>query len=143
MKTYSTELITANYSFQIIDQYLIMELVVLKVMVLESIFRRNSKERHVNPCQCLDCDIQPYENFAGQRGSGYLRILGTPPPDPPPGVEELDSNKELTGNLRQCLEQHRDDPNCASCHALMDPLGFVYENFDGIGRWREEDEGAD
>ena len=78
-----------------------------------------------------------------KRGKWILEnILGTPPPDPPPGVDELDGNKKLKGNLRQRLEQHREDPNCSSCHALMDPLGLAYENFNGIGRWRENDEGA-
>ena len=43
----------------------------------------------------------------------------------------------LTGTLRQRMEQHRADPNCASCHARMDPLGFGFENFDAIGAWRE------
>ena len=78
-----------------------------------------------------------------KRGKWILEnILGTRPPEPPPGVDELDGNKKLKGNLRQRLEQHREDPNCSSCHALMDPLGFAYENFNGIGRWRENDEGA-
>src|SRR5262249_14198363 len=39
------------------------------------------------------------------------------------------------------LEQHRANPNCASCHARMDPLGFALENFDAIGRWRDKDGG--
>tara|TARA_B110000116_G_scaffold272080_1_gene295113 strand:- start:1689 stop:4064 length:2376 start_codon:yes stop_codon:yes gene_type:complete len=78
-----------------------------------------------------------------KRGKWILEnILGTLPPEPPPGVDELDGNKKLKGNLRQRLEQHREDPNCSSCHALMDPLGLVYENFNGIGKWRENDEGA-
>ncbi len=78
-----------------------------------------------------------------KRGKWILEnILGTLPPEPPPGVDELDGNKKLKGNLRQRLEQHREDPNCSSCHALMDPLGLVYENFNGIGKWRENDEGV-
>ena len=91
----------------------------------------------------LTVTSNPTRTSPVKRGKWILEnILGTPPPDPPPGVEELDNNKELKGNLRQRLEQHRDDPNCASCHALMDPLGFVYENFDGVGKWRDEDEGS-
>jgi hypothetical protein len=64
--------------------------------------------------------------------------LGTPPPPPPPGVEELKEDKEavLSGSLRQRMEQHRANPNCASCHQRMDPLGFGFENFDAIGAWR-------
>ena len=44
--------------------------------------------------------------------------------------------------LRQRLERHRDDPNCASCHARMDPLGFALEEFDGIGARRSSDDGG-
>ena len=38
------------------------------------------------------------------------------------------------------MEQHRDNPGCASCHARMDPIGFGFENFDAIGRWRDHEE---
>ena len=59
----------------------------------------------------LTVTSNPTRTSPVKRGKWILEnILGTPPPDPPPGVEELDSNKELTGNLRQRLEQHRDDP---------------------------------
>ena len=64
-----------------------------------------------------------------------------PPPPPPPDVPELKSDKELVGTLRQRMEQHREDPLCASCHARMDPIGFGLENFNGIGGWRTK-EGA-
>jgi hypothetical protein len=53
----------------------------------------------------------------------------------------LDEQKELVGSLRQRMEQHRKDPNCASCHERMDPLGFALENFDAIGRWRDQEGG--
>jgi len=39
------------------------------------------------------------------------------------------------------MEQHASDPECVACHILMDPIGFGLENFDGIGQWREEDNG--
>src|SRR6185503_7506163 len=58
---------------------------------------------------------------------------------PPPGVPELKEGKELTGTLRQRLEEHRANPLCASCHARMDPIGFALENFDAIGMWRDKD----
>jgi hypothetical protein len=68
-------------------------------------------------------------------------LLNTPPPPAPPNVPLLDEANQarLSGSLRQRFEQHRADPMCASCHALMDPIGFGFENFDGIGRWREKD----
>jgi len=76
-----------------------------------------------------------------QRGKWILmNILGTVPPDPPPNVPPL---KETAGGnasgeqtMRQRMEQHRANPNCASCHRMMDPIGFTLENFDGIGKWR-------
>jgi hypothetical protein len=45
----------------------------------------------------------------------------------------------LSGPLRKRMEQHRTNPDCATCHQRMDTLGFAFENFDGIGAWREKD----
>jgi mono/diheme cytochrome c family protein len=67
-------------------------------------------------------------------------LLGTPPPPAAPDVMPLES-QELVGTLRQRMEQHRTDPNCAACHQMMDPLGFALENFDAVGRWRDTDNG--
>ncbi len=75
------------------------------------------------------------------RGKWVLEeILGTPPPPPPPMVKSLPKTDKVRDGLtfRQQLEQHRSNPNCASCHRKMDPLGFGLENFDPIGRWRTE-----
>ncbi|MEK6235022.1 MAG: DUF1592 domain-containing protein, partial [Planctomycetales bacterium] len=73
-----------------------------------------------------------------KRGKWVLQnLLGTPPPPPPPNVELLNEDEnELTGTLRERMIQHRRDPNCAICHARMDPIGFGLENFDAIGAWR-------
>ena len=77
-----------------------------------------------------------------KRGKWILdNLLATPPPPAPPGVPELKEKGELVGTLRQRLEQHRADPACASCHKLMDPLGFALENFDAVGQWRTQDGG--
>lgn len=76
-----------------------------------------------------------------KRGKWVLdNLLGTPPPPAPPGVPELDK-AELTGTLRQRIEQHRANPACASCHKLMDPIGLALENYDAVGRWRTLDMG--
>ena len=79
------------------------------------------------------------------RGKWLLEnILGAPPPPPPPNVPSLEESgtdgKPLP--LRQLMEKHRQNPVCASCHAAIDPLGFVLENFDAIGRWRMTDAGT-
>ncbi len=74
------------------------------------------------------------------RGAWILdRILGTPPPPPPPDVPGLEENKKVEAtSLRQRLEQHRANAACAACHARIDPLGFAFENFDAIGRFRDK-----
>jgi hypothetical protein len=78
-----------------------------------------------------------------KRGKFVLdEILNTPPPPPPANVPPLDDGKQLTGTLRQIMEEHRSNPLCASCHEKMDPLGFAFENFDAIGAWREKDSGG-
>jgi hypothetical protein len=79
------------------------------------------------------------------RGKWVLEtLLGAPPPPPPPNVPPLKENdgKSKPVSLRERMEQHRRNPVCASCHANMDPLGFALENFNAIGKWRENDEGA-
>jgi len=77
------------------------------------------------------------------RGKYVLEnILNTPPPPAPPNVPSLGNQHGKDGlSLRQELEQHRKDPVCASCHSLMDPIGFGLENYDGVGRWRDQDRG--
>jgi hypothetical protein len=90
----------------------------------------------------LSITSNPTRTSPVKRGKWILEnILGTPPPPPPPGVEELDDSKDavLKGSLRERMEQHREKPMCASCHARMDPIGFAFENFDAIGRWRDFD----
>lgn len=77
------------------------------------------------------------------RGKWILEnVLGTPPPPPPPNVPALTENM-VSAKLpvRERLAQHRADPACASCHDLIDPVGFALENFDAVGRWRELENG--
>ena len=90
----------------------------------------------------LTVTSNPTRTSPVKRGKWILEnILGTPPPPPPPDVPELKEDKEtvLKGSLRERMEQHRANPNCATCHERMDPLGFGFENFDAIGGWRTED----
>jgi hypothetical protein len=78
-----------------------------------------------------------------QRGKWVLEnLLGAPPPQPPPGVEtnlEKDAAQVKATSLRQRMERHRTNPACASCHSIMDPIGFALENFDHAGKWRTMD----
>ena len=82
-----------------------------------------------------------------QRGKWVMEVLlGSPPPPPPPNVPALeetkgtaDSGRPLT--VRERMEQHRSNPQCTSCHRVIDPIGLALENFDATGKWRIRDGG--
>ncbi len=77
------------------------------------------------------------------RGKFILEsLLSMAPPPPPPDVPSLkDTTTEgRVFSMRTRMEEHRNNPSCASCHAQMDPLGFALENFDAIGQWRNRSE---
>jgi len=71
-------------------------------------------------------------------------ILGTPPPAPPPNVPALEENEPgiVEKSVRERLAVHRENPVCATCHDVIDPLGLALENFDAIGRWRTVEPGG-
>jgi cytochrome c551/c552 len=80
-----------------------------------------------------------------QRGKWVLEnLLGSPPPLPPPNVPPLKENSggTVATSVRERMQEHRANPVCAGCHKIMDPIGLALENFDGVGRWRDEDSGA-
>ncbi|HVT91031.1 MAG TPA: DUF1592 domain-containing protein [Tepidisphaeraceae bacterium] len=95
----------------------------------------------ITQASVLTLTSNPTRTSPVKRGKFVLdNLLGTPPPPPPPDVPSLDQpGRKLIGTLRQQMEQHRVDPNCAGCHARMDPIGFGLENFDAIGAWRDKD----
>ena len=72
------------------------------------------------------------------RGAWLLEnVLGRPPSPPPPDVEPLPTDTREAKTIRQQLELHRKHEACNSCHAKIDPMGFPFENFDVVGRWRD------
>src|ERR671932_467503 len=77
------------------------------------------------------------------RGKWVLdNLLGVPPPPQPPNVPALEENTVSASlPIRERLAAHRANAACASCHKLMDPVGFSLENFDAVGRWRSLDDG--
>ena len=80
-----------------------------------------------------------------KRGSWVLgNILGMPPPPPPAVVPALKENAGIDKiqSMRERMAQHRANPACAGCHQLMDPVGFAFENYDAVGRWRITEEGT-
>jgi hypothetical protein len=79
------------------------------------------------------------------RGKWILdNLLGTPPPDPPPNVPPLPEKSGAYAtrmpSMRERMAQHRENTVCATCHAMIDPLGFGLERYDPVGRWRDVDE---
>ncbi len=91
----------------------------------------------------LTLTSNPTRTSPVKRGKWVLEnLLATPPPPPAPNVPELDDQKQLTGTLRQRMEQHRANPTCASCHTKMDAIGFALENYDAVGGFRALDAGA-
>jgi hypothetical protein len=90
----------------------------------------------------LTLTSDPTKTSPVKRGKWILEnILGAAPPPPPPQVPPLKktelSNPDAT--LREQLQQHRSNPECAACHLEMDPFGLALENFDAVGQWRETD----
>jgi len=91
---------------------------------------------------------QPARTSAVQRGKTVMQtFLGVEPPSPPPNVPPLkatssDVHGGVKPTMRQQMEMHRAVEPCASCHKIMDPIGFSLENFDAVGHWRTTDDGA-
>ena len=77
------------------------------------------------------------------RRGNFVReaILCDPIPPPPPTVNPVLPDDGTPKTVKQKLLQHMNDPSCANCHGLMDPIGFALENFDPIGQYRTTDLG--
>lgn len=90
----------------------------------------------------LTCNSNQTRTSPVLRGKWVLdALLGTPPPPPEPDVGEPPEHKDGRRlSLREAMELHRSKPKCMSCHVRMDPIGFGFENYDAIGRWRDADE---
>jgi mono/diheme cytochrome c family protein len=96
----------------------------------------------------LTISSQPGRTSAVQRGKTVMQVfLGVEPPAPPPNVPPLKpTDSTVHGGskptMRQQMEMHRVNEPCASCHKIMDPIGFSLENFDAVGAWRLTDDGS-
>ena len=79
------------------------------------------------------------------RGKWVLEnLLASAPPPPPPDIPSLKTEGVEPGTpltMREAMTRHRANPSCAGCHARMDPIGFAMENFDAVGKWRDDDGG--
>jgi len=139
-----TDLLAANYTF--LNERLARHYGVPNVY--GSQFRRVTLPREMSATRAgllghgsiLAVTSYPTRTSPVLRGKWVLdNLLGTPPPEPPPNVPALKENVEGAAALsvRERIEQHRSNPGCASCHKIMDPIGFSLERFDAVGRWRD------
>jgi hypothetical protein len=145
-----TELLTANYTF--VDERLARHYGIPNV--LGNRFRKvmlTDPNRYgiLGHGSFLTLTSTALRTSPVQRGKYVMEVLlGTPPPPPPPNVpalpENADSRTAHAAKLlpvRERLEEHRANAVCASCHKMMDPIGFALENFDAVGVWRTKDSG--
>ena len=82
----------------------------------------------------------PLRTSPVKRGDWVLRrILGTPTPPPPPNVPQIAADDKAADGMtiKARLAQHQKNPTCAACHSKIDPLGFPFERFDAVGRYRQ------
>jgi hypothetical protein len=136
-------LITADYTY--VNERLAQHYSIPNIR--GSHFRRIPIKQHRNSGilghgSILSLTSAPNRTSPVLRGKWILEnILGSAPPPPPAGVEVnlTESTPERSngeGSIRIQLEKHRSDPSCASCHDIIDPLGFALENYDPVGRLR-------
>jgi hypothetical protein len=96
----------------------------------------------ITQASVLTVTSNPTRTSPVKRGKWVLEnLLAAAPPPPPPNVPPFQEQAEgaAQASLRERMLAHRTDPVCASCHVQMDPIGFAFEHFDAIGRWRERD----
>jgi uncharacterized protein DUF1592/uncharacterized protein DUF1588/uncharacterized protein DUF1587/uncharacterized protein DUF1585/uncharacterized protein DUF1595/cbb3-type cytochrome c oxidase subunit III len=141
------ELLTANYTFvnERLARIYDIEGIEGNQMRKVSLSTNSHRRGILTHGSFLVVSSNPTRTSPVKRGLFVLEnILGTPPPPPPPDVPELeDVRRERGGSLtmRQMMEIHREKPLCASCHARMDPIGLALENFNAIGKFRDEENG--
>ncbi len=146
-----TELLDANYTF--VNERLAKHYGIPNVY--GSNFRRvtlgpefDMRRGLLGKGSLLTISSQPARTSAVQRGKTVMQVfLGVEPPAPPPNVPPLkESATDVHGGrkptMREQMEMHRKVEPCASCHKIMDPIGFALENFDAVGQYRTTDDGS-
>jgi hypothetical protein len=140
------ELVTANYSYineRLAKHYGIPDIYGPRFRRVE--FADGVRGGLLGQASILAVTSYPNRTSVTLRGRWLLaNLLGAPPPPPPPDVPALkDPGQDgQPRSLRARMELHRKSAVCASCHQRMDPLGFSLENFDALGKWRTESDGA-
>ncbi len=140
------ELVTANYSFvneRLAKHYGISDIYGPRFRRVE--FQDGVRGGLLGQAGILALTSYPNRTSVTLRGRWLLaNLLGAAPPPPPPDVPALKEPGQdgQPQSLRKRMELHRQSAVCASCHQRMDPLGFSLENFDALGKWRTESDGA-
>jgi len=141
-----TELVTADYTFvneRLAKHYKIPSIYGPRFRRVQ--FTDGVRGGLLGQASVLAITSFPNRTSVTVRGRWLLtNLMGAPPPPPPPDVPAL-KDAGVDGqprSLRERMELHRKSPVCASCHQRMDPLGFALENFDALGKWRTESDGA-
>jgi len=92
----------------------------------------------------LTLSSPPTRTSPVKRGVWVIETLFNDPPSPPPAeVPPFEESAALTGSVRQVLEKHRKNAQCAGCHSKIDPYGLALENYNAIGVWRMKESGHD
>jgi Protein of unknown function (DUF1588)/Protein of unknown function (DUF1585)/Protein of unknown function (DUF1592) len=137
------DLITANYTF--VNERLAKHYDIPNVY--GSQFRRvtltnDARRGLLGQGSILSVTSYPTRTSPVLRGKWIMEnVMGTPPPAPPPNVPALKDQAQggKVLSVRQLMEEHRKNAPCSTCHAVLDPLGFALESFNGVGEYRTKD----
>jgi len=135
------KLLTANYSFintELAAYYGIMP----PSAEFEKTVLPINRQGFLTQGSFLAVTSLPTRTSVVKRGKWILsNLLCSEPPPPPPAIPSIPSSDIPSVSLREIMELHRQNPVCASCHSMMDPIGFSLEHFNAIGQWRDLDNG--
>jgi hypothetical protein len=138
-----TELIDSNYTFvnEVLAQLYAIPAVTGDHMRKVTLAADSPRGGMLTQGNVLVVTSNPDRTSPVKRGLFVLsNFLGTPPPPPPANVPALEASetefKDQEPTLRDVLKLHREQPQCASCHNRMDPIGLGFENFNALGMWR-------
>jgi hypothetical protein len=141
------DLITANYTFvneRLAKQYNIPNVYgsQFRRVTLTGLNDNDARRGLLGQGSILSVTSYPTRTSPVLRGKWIMEnIMGTPPPAPPPNVPALKDQAQggKVLSIRQLMEEHRKNAPCSTCHAVLDPLGFALENFNGVGEYRTKD----
>src|ERR1700735_909358 len=141
------DLLTANYTFvneRLAKHYGIPNIYgsQFRRVTLDGLNDNGARRGLLGQGSILSVTSYPTRTSPVLRGKWIMEnVMGTPPPAPPPNVPALKDQAQggKVLSIRQLMEEHRKNAPCSTCHAVMDPLGFALENFNGVGEYRTKD----